>query len=157
VQCEFPDPELAIEEKTETLVALAREAGDPTRVWFVRIVRELLRALDPARQFELLGEARVRFQSPEFSIVGDFADRMLFTKAILRLSAWFDYWDADEVTVPERPLDLRLRIEVAEKVVSPWIQLFAPFQPLEDLSAGVERALQLMGVEDPAVARGVPT
>jgi hypothetical protein len=158
VQCEFPDPELVIEEKTVTLVdRLAGHATDLTRVWFVRIVRELLRALDPARQFELLGEARVRFQSPDFSIVGDFADRLLFTKAILRLSAWSEYWDADEVVLPERPLDVKVRIEVAEKVVSPWIQLFAQFQPLDDLTAGVEHTLQLMGVEPPVVARGMPT
>jgi hypothetical protein len=151
VRTEFPDPESVIENRTATFVSHligGENQGCSTKIWIMRVVRELQRGWDNERQFALLGEARIRFQSPNFSVVENFTDRLLFMKSLLRLCAFCEFWDPDTVSITEKEgdeIETKLKIEIAKKVVLPWIQLFIPFNPLQEPSAGLARMLNLFG------------
>jgi hypothetical protein len=156
IDSDFADPELVIVERTESFVSqfIGGENHDSTKEWLVRVIRELQRGWDNETQFALLGLARIRFQSPDFSVIQDFKDRLLFMKALLRLCAFCDFWDPDEAALANLDRDdieTKLKVEIARKVVWPWIRLFQTFNPLEELFAGLTKMLRLLGEDAPAL------
>jgi hypothetical protein len=129
---------------------------EPPYQYFISHVSDILLSIHDKRQFALLGEFSVRVESPHFSVVSDIADRMLFVKALLRLSDFCPYWcdrdlmlhasarwsndafgnHADEILVAT------FHREHAAKIVAPWISTFMCFHPLEEIVANFNGNLE---------------
>lgn len=124
---------------------------------FRALVRELSFSLSDRMEFDLLGEARVRIQSPNFSVQDDIADRRMFMKWLLKLCGYCAYMSKKEDMKKElSELNLNMseselnddvfvctfHAEMASKVVWPWLSIFTNFNPLEDLVANLENTIK---------------
>jgi hypothetical protein len=124
--------------------------------YFISHVIDILLSIHDKRQFALLGEFSIRVESPHFSVMDDVADRMLFVKALIRLSDFCPYWCdhetmlrgsvrwVDDVFGPGVGNDLvaQFHREHAARVVAPWISVFMAFHPLDEVVANFNANLE---------------
>ena len=126
--------------------------------YFWKGIKKILFSHMYSKQFELLGEIRVRVQSHEFSVHTDYYDRLLFMKSILKLCDLCDYWSseyimlktlqiADNIFFSEEENKDKLFIatfhyEFTSKMVLPWISLFTGFKQLDDITENGTKTLE---------------
>ncbi|OHT15122.1 hypothetical protein TRFO_14485 [Tritrichomonas foetus] len=124
---------------------------------FFTTVKKLIKKTQNKRQFNLLGELRIRIQSPEFTIIDDCYDRCLFMAGLLKISEFASYYENEylmcfclermnEYIFNEKELKKSTMIseyhyEFASKIVAPWISLFTNFYPLEEQVKNIQNTI----------------
>ena len=157
------DDYFVVERNVEWVMSLLRvdvllDPQDPVSGHFKSLVRELSFSLSDKMEFELLGEARVRVQSPRFSVQDDVDDRYLFMKCILKLCSYSAYLSKKEEMIKEivasnihimTENELRddvfvcaFHVEMASKIVRSWLSVFTNFNPLEDMVGNLEHTIK---------------
>jgi hypothetical protein len=130
---------------------------EPTYRYFISHVGDILLSIDDNHQFALLGEFSVRVESPNFSVIGDVADRVLFMKALIKLSDFCPYWcehalmlrsisrwTNDLFEPGETAAAAAFHRAHAAKIVAPWISVFLCFHPLDDLVTNFNANLRFL-------------
>jgi hypothetical protein len=154
----FTDEESAVDRNIAFILHLLNifvpPVKDPLYVSFMGTVAELLASVQDKQQFDLLGEFSVRIESRDFSVLSNTRDRVLFMKALLRLSDFCFYWCRREVMEKmagdvvreafgqdevDEALVAEFHLEHGRKIVWPWIQIFTNFDPLDELVDNFQR------------------
>lgn len=133
--------------KRKSELAKRKKKKNRTPFWYFwkTLKQVMLKICIKNESFDLLGQMRVRIQSPYIDIHNDYGDKLLFMESVLKLCEFCEYWSPVEVM--EKALEIHdstmfnkdeisdifflssFHLEFCKKVVLPWVKILAIFKP----------------------------
>lgn len=134
-------------------------------IFFKSSIKQMLANLNDLMMFEVLGEFRVRIESPDFSIFQDDNDKILFCSALIKFSQFGLYYQkeklmkelAENISITSlTPDERRNRLLVSEfhtfsiKIAQFWLEAFCQFTPMKFEEENLEKSKHYFELEQAA-------
>ena len=127
-------------------------------IYFRSIVSKLLLNIQDFRLFELLGEIRVRIESPDFSVFNDDNDKILFFSALIKLCHFGAYFHEEETMkylvnimnqtiftaeeIEDKLFVSEFHYENSSKLAMLWLKIFTNFVDMNEKVEHLDKSIR---------------
>jgi len=128
------------------------------QIYFENTFQEILFGTEKRNTMSILGEMRIRMESPDFSVQNHQSDRELFMKFVVFFSLFAPYYSSidtmneslkltNQITFDEKEiLDSKFvseyHFEVSSKIVFDWIRLMKSFSPMKKEDSYLKQVIE---------------